>query len=84
MSDDKIDEAIVLGRKIGTSSGWDPADDLSFVLYDFKPYDGVALPTGDITVNYDKGVFEVYDEAGEVELTFDMIDLLAAVPKVLA
>jgi hypothetical protein len=30
-------EWVVLGRLIGTGTGWDQQDELSFTIYDFEP-----------------------------------------------
>lgn len=69
---------LVLGYFVGTSTGWDQADDWSIILYDFEPYKGFDMPAGDLGVDYQEGVFENYDEEGNVSLTKKMVPVMDA------
>lgn len=67
----------VLGRDIGTGSGWDQIDMVQIVIYDFIPSFGVDLPRGDLSVEYDNGYFKMYDDdVGEVTWSADMVERL--------
>ena len=66
----------LLGRDIGTATGWDQADTFVMQLYDFKPAHGIDLPSGTISVNFETGLVESYDEEGR---TIEAKDIVAAV-----
>ena len=67
---------IVMGRRIGTYTGWD-GDDEECVYYGFRYHSGVNLPTSDLSVNYKLGQFRVYDEQGTLTFQCDAIPILA-------
>lgn len=69
----------VLGRAIGTTTGWD-GDMETFTLYNFIPHAGVKFPEGDITICYPYGVVETYDEEGNCCTADDIIPLIQNIP----
>lgn len=70
-------EWTVLGRVIGTATGWDQADSFVISVYDFQPVAGVNLPKTDcLTVDFEKGTAETYDEKGEVTSSTDLVTAL--------
>lgn len=78
----KRQDQIILGRLIGTASGWDASDDYAFVLYDFEPLYGVNLPRGTINFDFIKGHISTFDEVGNESVGLDMISALFALPMV--
>lgn len=80
MSDDL--EVIILGRKIGTASGWDEQDPLSLAFHDFIPSEDVLLEKcASIFVNYSSGVIEGYNDAGDtVIFTKDAVEVIKNLP----
>lgn len=70
----------ILGRNIGTATGWDELDLDVMVLYEFEPAEGINLPKGDLYVNYIKGIFQNAEDDNSV--AFDMIDVLKNVERV--
>lgn len=72
----------ILGRTIGTYSGWD-GEDLCVIYYAFKPVDVLAaeLPEGDINVEYENGYFSFYDADGQLYKRFDMIAILSMIQR---
>lgn len=73
-------DAIVLGRKIGTFEDWNDLETNAMVLYGFEPADGVKLPSGDVNVLYDDGLFEVCNDDGDVEFSADIAAVVMALP----
>lgn len=73
-------EATVLGRVIGTATGWDMHDTMVFGFYDFEPADGVPLLGGQVDVNFETGKFTVYDDDGAPVTSIDLVSALAGVP----
>lgn len=80
MSKDKRTDWTVLGRKIGTATGWDEPDTFVMVIYDFEPADGIDLPSGDVNFNFETGTAETYDDDGEVTMSMDLVEVLAGHP----
>lgn len=78
MSEDERVEVDILGKTIGTCTGWDEIDTLILVFYDFVP-DEVhkdSLIEGDITVYYDKGLIRYYyDDEGGITKEIAILDL---------
>lgn len=70
------EEVTVLGRVIGTSTGWEQADTFALILYGFEPADNVDLPAGDPCINFETGKIEYWNESG-VEHSFDLLNVLA-------
>jgi hypothetical protein len=73
----KLSEWTVLGRVIGKASGWDQADTFSMMLYDFSPAPGVDLPSGTLNIDFERGVVETFDEAGQTVVSHDIVSALA-------
>lgn len=68
---------VMLGRLIGTATGWDQGDTFALSLYDFEPAEGVCLPKGDPYINFESGVIEYWSDDGQVVVyRFDLIDVL--------
>jgi hypothetical protein len=59
--DSERQDLVVLGRKIGTFTGWDQLDTVHLLFTGFEPLDALKLPKGDISINYDAGTFEITD-----------------------
>lgn len=76
MSDERVTFK-VLGRNIGTATGWDEIGNQDIMLYDFIPNSRFNLPRGDLGVLFEAGLFETYDDDGTVTSTQDMIEVLA-------
>lgn len=71
-------ELVILGRRIGTYSGWDIDDTAAFSFYDFEPIGGFDVPPSDrIYVNYDTGILQVVDS----DTVFDLVTLLIDLPR---
>lgn len=71
-------EWTVLGRKVGTATGWDQADTFVMTLYDFQPATGVDLPTAEfMTFDFEHGTAETFDETGKVTFTTDLVAAIA-------
>lgn len=66
----------LVGRRIGTATGWDDNGELDFVLYGFIPDPRVNIPPGDLSVDITKGLFSLYNAAGEVVWDQDIITTL--------
>jgi len=77
-SESKRDNLRVLGRTIGTYSGWDGDDSTGFVFYAFKPIDVLAteLPEGDLNMNWDTGEFTYWLGDGEEFAPYKVLDML--------
>ncbi len=72
---------IILGRVIGTATGWDQSDTFSIMLYDFHPADNVSIAGGDVLIEFEKGLWEVYDGNGTVIRQGDLIEALRNAPR---
>ena len=71
---------VFLGRQIGTYAGWD-GDESCFVLYEFQPIKGLqTIPTGDLEVDWAKGLFAHYTDNGELTWSSDIITLMRDLP----
>jgi hypothetical protein len=84
MSKEKRVDWTVLGRVIGTATGWDQVDTFVMMLYDFEPAVDVDLPTGDINIDFENGVVETFDDAGKVTSSKDIVLALFDVMKEVA
>lgn len=80
MSDDRMDWT-VLGRVIGTGTGWDQQDTNVIIIYDFIPAEGIPLPSGDLSFDSELGYFQTYDDEGNEVAVVDAIDTLANVKR---
>lgn len=63
----------ILGRNIGTASGWDHADAFVMQLYDFEPADDVDLPSGTLCIDFEKGIAETFDDEGKTLISKDIV-----------
>lgn len=73
---DEKPDLIIVGRKIGTYSGWDQQGDMAFQFYDFEPIPGLAIPACYcLSLEYDTG--KLSNNTGE----WDLIDTLRDLPK---
>lgn len=77
MAHEKRYQAVVLGRVIGTASGWDGLDFNAILFFDFHPAPGIAIPPGMISVMYDSGKVEIADDDGNITFSADLIDVLS-------
>ena len=70
-------DLVVLGVKIGTTTGWDANDDLNNGYYDFKPVEHSNLKEHSyISIDYKTGLLTYYDEEGSV---IDYVYLLSEI-----
>jgi len=68
----------VMGRVVGTASGWDQADTFEMVLYDFVPLEGLPLPRGDfVNFNFETGLVSKYDDTGKPTDVVDFVEAVA-------
>jgi hypothetical protein len=67
----------LLGREIGTATGWDQADTFVMQLYDFKPHAGIDLPCGTISINFETGLAESWNDDGQVIQSADIVKALS-------
>lgn len=81
MLEDNPTDLIILGRNIGTSTGWDLADTDSFQFYGFEPLDGVTIPATDcLFVDFGKGIYETY-AGDDVASRGDLLDVMKDLPR---
>lgn len=73
---DKRCEWTIMGRVVGTGTGWDQMDTSEIIIYDFVPAEGVDLPVGDLGFNSENGIFYVGDSQ------MDAVTVLIGVPRV--
>jgi hypothetical protein len=77
MAEQERFEWVVLGRVIGTATGWDQADTFVMQIYDFEPDKEINLPKADcLTIDFEKGVAQIYDDDGQLKQDFDLINIL--------
>jgi hypothetical protein len=70
----------LLGRVVGTATGWDQVDHDEIALYDFEPCPFLVpwLPKGDVSFNWTEGLAKYYDpDTGDVKQRVDLIPILA-------
>jgi len=75
---------IILGRNIGTATGWDgdeDSDNIVILFYEFQPAAGIDLPPGDLVIDFDAGLAETHDENGDVLISKDIVTVLANIPR---
>lgn len=76
MSESEITDLVILGRKIGTCTGFDQQDTDVFTFYDFLP-SNVTLPaTETLTVAYSEGYFMWGEESR------DIIEIIQHLPRI--
>lgn len=64
----------LLGRRVGTFTGWDQHDTMIFTYYGVQPYTALGLPSGDWDVDYDKGSISVGEQMR------DIVEIIASLP----
>ena len=74
----KREEWKILGRTIGVASGWDQGDTFVIALYDFEPTDGIKLPSGTLTIDFESGTASTHDDAGNTLESVDLVQAIAA------
>lgn len=67
----------VMGRVIGTSSGWDQVDTWAMHLYDFVPAEGIILPKGGVTFDFERGLATSYTDSGTIIEAIDIVHALS-------
>lgn len=70
----------VCGRAIGTATGWDQIDTFTIVLYEFIPAEGLELPTGDASIDFESGKMETFDDEGVCLESVDFIPIFLLAP----
>lgn len=69
----------VAGRVIGSATGWDSSDTFVMCLYDFEPHPDVRLPSAEfLTVDFENGYFETFNEDGTLATRADLVTVLAS------
>jgi len=72
----------VLGRTIGTATGWDGDPSGWTCYYDFEPKSGIDLPIGDLYLNDNNGTIGLSnEETGEPLNAQDVVTVLSAIPR---
>lgn len=77
------ENAIILGRLIGTYAEWDSVDDLAIALYEFRPapqLNGMLHACSVLFIDYGNGLITQKSEL-EPERTCDLLDLLKDFPR---
>lgn len=77
----KRTDLTILGRKIGTSTGWDGDPGEHIWFYDFIPDANVHLPAGDLYFDEHRGVLYISDDKGNPIQAWDVLSVLANVPR---
>lgn len=71
----------VLGRVIGTVTGWDQADRFIIELHDFKPAKGVSIKKAEcLCIDFESGCAIIYDDNGQEVYNWDLIMALRNLP----
>lgn len=67
----------ILGRNVGTATGWDQQDTFVITIYEFEPNSKYPkLLKGDVTVDFEKGTMELYDDNGDITNSVDLVGVL--------
>lgn len=72
-------EVKVLGLVIGTASGWDELDTCVLYFYDFEPNNGINLPSKDLVVDFEDGLFMTYDDDGTETHSSSVLETLTGI-----
>lgn len=72
---------VIMGRAVGTASGWDQVDNWQMLLFDFVPAAGVQLPRGDVNFNFEDGLATLYSNSGTIIETVDIVDAISHLPQ---
>ena len=74
---------IILGRVIGTATGWDQTDTFAVNLYNFEPANGVSIPAADcLSIQFEDGLAKIYSDDGKILRSIDIITAIAHLPRV--
>lgn len=73
-------DVIVLGRKIGTVSGWDESDFQVLCFYDFKSLVEDIPNAPLIFINFTEGEWAISNE-DESKVSGDLMPILATLPR---
>lgn len=76
-------ELVIMGRIIGSHSGWDDGGGHSLIFYDFTA-SNAEIPFGSLFVDFETGIFEIYDpedDGPNVLLHGDFIEIFGSCPK---
>lgn len=77
MSEEERFPVTILGRHLGTSTGWDGNSDLSITFYNFIPADGVTTlftdAHGTLNLDLENGLIIVFNEEGNVVEQDDLL-----------
>jgi len=74
-------EVNILGRNLGTASGWDGEPGENIWFYDFEPVDDIDLPKCTLSIDFTKGEIGAQDDEGLVQLPLDIVSFLNGVAK---
>jgi hypothetical protein len=80
MEKKEVIEWTILGRKVGSASGWDIVDTFVMMLYDFVPVHGIDLPRGDINFDFENGVAESFNDDGQPVRSVDLVTAISGLP----
>ena len=79
---DRID-VIILGRKLGTASGWDGEPGICEWFYDFEPCNEIDLPKCDLVFDITNGYIRAQNpDDGEIRNKQDVISLLLQIARI--
>ncbi len=74
-------DLIILGRKIGTCTGWDEYETDVFGFYDVNcKLPNMPIDNKDISIDYKKGILEIWSDVEENIITYDLVSVLKDVP----
>lgn len=81
-ADDRFD-VLILGRKIGTTDGWDGAGEHILHFYNFISTTPMleAPPGAGICIDFETGDIEIYDAEGEPISKSDALDIIRDLPR---
>lgn len=79
MSTEQRMDVIILGRKLGTASGWDGELE-SLTFYDFQPEKGVELCPGCLSLSLESAMLEILADDGSVLSMADAMSVLSGLP----
>lgn len=75
-------KVIILGRDIGTASGWDEISLNEIVFYDFKSSDLEKLDSAySLFVNFEDGFYQLFYENDNESELFDLPTLVMKYPR---
>jgi hypothetical protein len=66
----------VLGRDIGSYTGWDQPDTFTIQFIEFEPREGVNIPAGTLYIEFETGAYEVFDSKGDSVASGDIVNAI--------